>query len=313
MPDLDRLESTLSSIHWTFRYYDERVSPWTLLNGLKFSLPDIDPSTWLERLEWGGVYVNGRMKTSDMDLPLPCLLEYFEPKYPFEERMNFYPEFSSTWILFKDDDVVVVYKPAGLPCLPSREQRHIHLKGYVESHLRQRLHMPSRLDTSTAGMLVMSRSSRMNRHIQQAFEHRRVAKYYLFETGFRPEWTERLVEASIAKDHTHPILRKVDVHNGKDAKTLFTNICEADGRFLIRAKPMTGRTHQIRTHAAYIGIPITGDNFYEGLHAEELRLLSYQVEFHHPFNDAPCTVILPEEFWPEWAFPARDLLLLAAV
>ena len=312
MADIPRLESALSSIHWTFRHDEALIQPWNLVNALKISLPAIAPETWEARLDWGGVYVNGRMKTHDVELPCPCVIEYFEPKYPFEERHSFYPEFSPSWILFEDDDAVVVYKPAGLPCLPSREQRHMHLKSYVERHFRQQIHMPSRLDTSTAGLLVMSRSSRMNRHIQQAFEYRRVAKYYIFETAVIPEWTEKLVEAPIGKDCDHPVLRRIDPDGGKEARTLFTRVCmseisDIDGNIhpscLISARPMTGRTHQIRTHAAYLGIPVAGDNFYQGFHVEGLRLLSYRVDFHHPFIGEDCSVILPEVLWPEWAAP----------
>lgn len=309
MVNLERLESALSSIHRKF-VIDEPRGPSTLVAALRNLLPAIDPESWQARLEWGGVYVNGRMKTRDVDLPSPCCIEYFEPKYPFDSRFDFYPCFSADWVLYEDEDLIVSYKPAGLPCLPSREQTHIHLKGYIEKYLRQRVHMPSRLDTATSGMLVMSKSARMNKDLQQAFEFRRMAKYYLMETASAPTWQETLVEAPIGKHEGHPILRAVNFETGKDAKTLFavtaSSSCRGDdGRdhptAIIRAKPLTGRTHQIRTHAAHTGIPIVGDNFYGGLPAPSLHLMSYQLGFHRPFDRKDFQLILPERFWPEWA------------
>ena len=279
---------------------------------LKSSFPHIDPRSWDARLDWGGVYVNGRMKLKDTELPCPCQLEYFEPKYPFEERFSFYPQFSESWILFNDCDVIVVFKPIGLSCLPSREQRHLHLKGYIEGYLKQRIHMPSRLDTATSGMLVISKSARMNKHLQQAFEFRRVAKYYLLETASVPDWDELLVDASIGKDRTHPILRKTGGEDPKEARTQFAVICHSSIKnssqktALIRAKPLTGRTHQIRTHCAHAGIPIVGDNFYGGAIHDSFHLISYPLEFYHPIEKKLITIILPERFWPGWARPALE-------
>ncbi|NMC63170.1 MAG: RluA family pseudouridine synthase, partial [SAR324 cluster bacterium] len=304
MADLERLKSALSSIHWNFEFYEKSIDPWRLIPLLEATFPSINPETWKDRLDWGGVYVNGRMKTHDIELPCPCQLEYFEPKYNFEERFKAYPEFSKSWVLHEDEDLIVVFKPVGLPCLPSREQRHLHLKGFIENYLKQRVHMPSRLDTATSGILIMSKSARMNKAIQQAFEFRRVSKYYLFETASIPDWNQRLVNESIGKDREHPILRKTNGENAKEAKTLFETVCfssvtddkgKLHDTILIMAKPLTGRTHQIRTHCSHIGIPIIGDNFYGGLNSSSFHLISYKLEFFHPFEKRLVTVGLPEQ------------------
>lgn len=318
MPDIKRLKDELSSTHWFFKFEDQNELPESVCAALKKYLPHVVPQSWDDRLIWGGVYLNGRTCSADKALPCPCVVEYFEPKYPFGERWNFYPHFSEDMIVFEDDDILVVFKPAGLPCLPSREQHHAHLKSYLEHHTKKRIHMPSRLDTSVSGLIITSKSATMHKLLQRSFEYRRVSKHYLFESAVQVDWAEKEVDAPIGKDEAHPILRKVSFADGRPAKTFFKFVCQSSiaepGRqtklsSLIEAKPFSGRTHQLRIHSSHIGAPIVGDGFYGGHPHRGLRLLSFKISLFVPNKNEEFTFVLPYRFWPIWARKALELLL----
>jgi 23S rRNA-/tRNA-specific pseudouridylate synthase len=88
---------------------------------------------------------------------------------------------------------------------------------------------------------------------------------------------------------------------GRVAKTLWEKKEELAGLFsLLTVSPKTGRTHQIRVHAAAGGIPIIGDNFYGGREAASLCLVSYAIEFKHPLTNQHIAVDLPQHLTPDW-------------
>lgn len=271
------------------------------------------------RAAWGGLYLNGRMAHKEVQLSAPCQVEYFEPKFKIEEADKFFPEFKEEYILFEDEDLLIVFKPANLPCLPGKEQQRFHLKGCLLKYLaksstKAQIHLPSRLDSSVSGVIAASKSARMNKELQQAFEKRTVSKTYILEVlGHFPE-DEILVEKAITRDTLHPVLRKVCEENGKPARTSFKfcalkeytegmpqqNTNAGNSSSLVSAKPLTGRTHQIRVHAAHLGFPIIGDNFYAGEPSDSLHLLSYSFGFFNPFSKKELRVSLPQRLYPSW-------------
>lgn len=313
--DPERIERCFISRYWKFIFVSADELPRSLCAALELRIPHIDPESWPGRLRWGGAYVNGRPAREEMPLPLPCQIEYYEPRFRIEDAHSFFPSFKPEYVLYRDEFVAVVFKPAGLPAMPAREQLHFNIKSYLDRHFGTTVHMPSRLDLSTAGVLAVSLSPRTHRAINRAYEKRVAEKTYLLESAAPVTWERQVVELPIGRDPQHPVLRMPHGTNARAACTEFARIgqdAEGSGtRTLIAAKPHTGRTHQIRVHAAYSGFPIVGDNFYGGAPEQALRLLSYRLRLPHPISGRRIEVTVPDELLPEWAGHWRGSLAAA--
>lgn len=298
--DLARIEQAFLSKHHVWEFWSSDKCPASLVEFLGNALPHLDPCSWGERMLWGGIFINGLPVKKDGALNAPCRIEYYEPKFDLKRAQDFFPAWNSKFILYQDSDVLVVFKPPKLASVPSRDQSEYNLKTYLEKHLNQTVHMPSRLDLSTSGLMLVSLNPAINKSIQKMFERRLLDKYYLLEISEKPDWNETTVEAAIGRDKRHPVLRKVLTQRGKPACTKFFSL-EISQRFFLVAKPLTGRTHQIRVHAESLGFPILGDNFYGGKVAESLRLFSYRLKFPHPRGNRTLDIKAPIELAPVWS------------
>ena len=317
---LERIYEALSSVHHSFLHYPKKPDA-SVLELLERNIPHIPSETWAERLSFGGIYFNGRGVKYNFSPLIPCRLEYFEPKYSIEFPDDQIPAFDPSWIVFEDEWLLVVHKPQGLPSLPTREQRHAHLKEYLHAYVGSPIHLPSRLDTSTEGLVVVSKHPDCHNALQKLFVNRSIQKHYLFEGTGTVSWKQKTIALRVVKDPLHPVLRTASAHSGKPARTDFTYLFESsitDSKnnslktSLVSARPLTGRTHQIRVHARAAGIPIVGDNFYEGARVSGndsgLRLFSWKLCFKHPMTQSPMTFISPKALWPQWSLGAYDIL-----
>ncbi len=306
MSDLTRIEAALSSIHHSFeirghsRFKSVRQALLTLL-------PQIDPESWNERFDFGGIYLNGRTARPEQEILGDFLLEYYEPKFKLNEAKSFFAQFSKDWIVFEDEDLIATYKPAKLPCGQNREQKYYYLRGYVESYLGRSVHMPSRLDTSAQGLVLFSKSKRMHKVLQQAFERHTIQKYYALDVAPAVGWKAKEVKNQIGQSPAHPVLRMIVPSGGEEASTFFQRIINQEDSTLgvqsslLLAKPKTGRTHQLRVQCADLGSPIIGDMFYNGVEAQDLRLVSYKFVFHDPLRKIMRTIVAPTDKLPPWA------------
>lgn len=300
---IQRIEDTLISKYHIKKYIN--ASPKKLIHALKQDFPNSEFESWDERIAWGGIYVNGIRTLENISLPCPCKIEYYEPKVLISEQKKRAPIFNSTNVLFEDDYIIIVFKPSGLSSQIAKEQKHISLYNYVKNYCGKEVHMPSRLDFSTSGVVVISKNKEMNKPLQQLFEKKEIQKYYLLETNITPEWQSKTINKKITRDNSHAVLRKTSATDGKDAVTNFTHIENSKYKdvntAILMAEPKTGRTHQIRVHTTELGGSIIGDNFYEGVESENLHLLSYRVAFKHPISDKMVDITLPKEMLPYWA------------
>lgn len=304
--DLKRVQDTLRTQYWSFIVREAEGSPLTLLELLRARLPHIDPSSWRERFEFGGIYVNGMEALHDRPLPFPVKVEYYEPKFPIAEAHTQFSTFQRDFILFHDDAIAVVYKPPHLSSMPAKEQRHFSLKSALERELGRTIHMPSRLDVSAQGLVVVSTSTAAHAGLQRAFETRTVHKTYAFASHARSAWDERSVTFPIQVSPDHPVLRIATTAEGQKAHTVMRFSHEAvidqTNRFVYIAHPITGRTHQIRVHAAASELPLVGDNFYGGAPALYLHLVSRAIALPHPISGASLEFELPQRLAPAWTF-----------
>jgi 23S rRNA pseudouridine1911/1915/1917 synthase len=211
------------------------------------------------------------------------------------------PEFGPDRILFEDEDLLVVDKPAGLPMHANLDPARSHLVGLLEAFLARRdgqagyLGIHQRLDMETSGVVLLARSLRANPGLARQFEGRLLRKSYLAlvrTAGKGPpaSWLEaRPLGAPLRRGGAVPILES----GGSAARTEFTVLASAGRALLIQACPQTGRKHQIRAHLAGRGLPILGDALYGGprsvggVSVPRPMLHAWRLELQHPHSDRP--------------------------
>jgi 23S rRNA pseudouridine1911/1915/1917 synthase len=169
-----------------------------------------------------------------------------------------------SWIIYEDDALLVVNKPAHVLCHPSKHGPWSSLVGACRELLSaDRLHLVFRLDRETSGVVVLARTAELGSRLQRAVAQRRVRKTYLgILTGCLEE--SRTVDAPIGPDRDSSFAARqwVIADSGSLASTTFEPISHADGYTLARINLHTGRRHQIRVHAAFIGHALLGDKLY---------------------------------------------------
>jgi len=185
-------------------------------------------------------------------------------------------------VLFLDGEALVIDKPAGLPVDRPRDgsiSLENHLDG-LKFGFRRWPHPVHRLDRDTSGCLLMSRNPKAHARFQQAFEQGLVTKRYLAVLDGVVAGDSGVIDLALAKVSTQETgWRMVGDPGGKAARTGWRVLEVKDGRSFVEFLPQTGRTHQIRVHAAEaLGAPVVGDPIYGAggphtlLHAAELTV-----------------------------------------
>ena len=221
-------------------------------------------------------------------------------------------------ILFEDRSVLAVDKPRGWMLVPHTWQKTSrNLQAAITSSIaagdfwaRSRglkcLRHVHRLDADTSGILLFAKSPGAVDVISDLFESRRMEKTYLAVVMGEPKQTEWTCQLQLGPDPRQFGRMQVDVRGGKDAETRFT-IRETRGEFtLVEAKPVTGRTHQIRVHLAACGLPIVGDPLYGRPENKlPLGLRAVRLAFVNPFTKNRVDIRAPQEdFLRQFGFGA---------
>jgi tRNA pseudouridine32 synthase / 23S rRNA pseudouridine746 synthase len=186
-------------------------------------------------------------------------------------------------LLFIDAEALVLDKPAGLAVHPgpsTRRSLEDHL-GELRFGFRRPPSPVHRLDRDTSGCLLLARNARAHKIFARAFEEGRVGKTYLAVLDGVPGQEAGRIDMPLAKISSREQgWRMVADPNGKPAVTLWELLAEQGGRALVRFTPATGRTHQLRVHAADgLGLPIAGDPVYG---KSEGRMLLHALSLHVP-------------------------------
>lgn len=182
-------------------------------------------------------------------------------------------------ILFIDDSLLAVNKPAGLAALPDGyDARAPHLKTLLEPEYG-RLWIVHRLDRDTSGVILLARTSQAHRALNSQFEDRQARKHYHALVCGCPEWETKTTHLALRADGDRRHRTVVDARQGKPAASEFRVVeqfraaAPLIGLSLMEAVPFTGRTHQIRAHLAALNLPILGDRLYGGAAALYLSML----------------------------------------
>jgi 23S rRNA pseudouridine1911/1915/1917 synthase len=172
-------------------------------------------------------------------------------------------------IIYQDDEVVVIDKPAGLTVHPARADSQKptvvdFVRRFTDDPNPDRPGIVHRLDSDTSGVLILARTVASKEALQAEFRHHRVQKTYVALVVGRLKPEAAVIRLPLGRS-SNDLLKRVPTPGGREAETTYRVLEEFDGFSLIEAQPKTGRTHQIRAHMAAIGHPIAGDKRYGGV------------------------------------------------
>lgn len=202
-------------------------------------------------------------------------------------------------ILFEDQWLLVLHKPEGVLSVPGKSEEQS-----IYSLLRARYPEATgplvvhRLDMATSGLLLAAKTQEVHRHLQAQFENRSIKKRYIaLLDGILPE-EEGVIDLPICPDYLDRPRQMVNEELGKTAITRYRVMDRKNGQTRIAFFPLTGRTHQLRVHAAHplgLNCPIVGDELY-GRKAERLYLHAEYLEFIHPVSEQRMVIEKKAEF-----------------
>lgn len=276
---------------------------------LKKAFPTLTFGQSQKLIRTGQIRINGKRAKADSrlaqgdELRLPPSLSHDNPERHQKQFSQKDRDFIDSIVLFEDDQILALNKPAGLAVQGgTKTMRHLDgmLNSYQKKGVKPRL--VHRLDKETSGVLLLAKTADAARVLTYAFQGHDVKKTYWAVTAPAPTQENGTIDAPLAKSPVREDGGEVMVHdeeNGKRAVTDF-EVLDRVGKeaALVAFYPQTGRTHQIRVHAALIGAPLLGDfkynpepfpfendDIYKGLH-----LHARSLEFPHPSTNKPMVI-----------------------
>jgi 23S rRNA pseudouridine1911/1915/1917 synthase len=265
--------------------------------------PDLSRTQAQRLILDGQVTVNGNPEKASYKLSTG---DKVYVKIPLPTPSHLMPENIPVPILYEDDDILVVNKPAGLTVHPAPGHTGHTLVNAVLSHLAtlsneaQRPGIVHRLDKDTSGVMVIARNPVAHENLADQFKKHTVKKVYLALVRGHLTPEEGIIEAPIGRDTGDRKKMAIASENrGRKALTRYRVIRYPGNNTLLEVMPQTGRTHQIRVHLAAIGYPVVGDATY-GVKSPVLSrqfLHAHKLGFHLPSTGKymEFTSLLPED------------------
>ena len=281
-------------------------------------LPDYSRSKIQNYIKNGQVTINGNTGKSSLILKGNEIVECrFEPE--LIDKSIILPEQMSLDILYEDDHIVVINKPAGLVVHPGNGNHTGTLLNGLLNHFQKlsrenspRPGIVHRLDKDTSGVMLVAKNDQSHDQLSELFNCRQVKKKYLALVWGKLE-EQGIIEGKIGR---HPRRRKIFTilpSGGKTSNTSFTLVDYLAPLSLVTLYPKTGRTHQLRVHMKSINHPIFGDEAYGGgakyaksFHVKYTQLINrllktitrvslhaHRLEINHPANGKKMSFIAP--------------------
>ena len=253
-------------------------------------LPAFSRSRLQALIREGLVTVNGKPARPRDLVRGSDAIEWREPQIT---KIEAQPEAMDLEILFEDDDLLVINKPAGLVVHPGAgHQTHTlvnallaHCKNLSGIGGKERPGIVHRLDKETSGALVIAKNDAAHRDLAKQFADRTIGKIYLALVAGTLRKSSGTIDAPIAR---HPVQRKkmsVARRAGRSAKTEYRVLRSSGDASLVECTIHSGRTHQIRVHLHHLGHPVLGDKLYGGKRAGSFprqMLHAWKLSFRHP-------------------------------
>ncbi len=216
------------------------------------------------------------------------------------------PEAIPLQVVFENNDLLVINKPAGMVVHPAAGHATGTLVQAALAHAPElegiggelRPGVVHRLDKETSGLILMAKNDRTHRWLQDQFRLRRVVKIYLALVDGFPPTPQGRIEAPIGRDSSHRKRMAIQTPGkGREASSEYRTLEKFRNHTLLEVHPLTGRTHQIRLHLAFINCPIVGDTLYghkrPSLPIERHFLHAHRLTITLPGTDVPVTFDAP--------------------
>ena len=204
-------------------------------------------------------------------------------------------------ILYQDEQILAVNKPAGISVLPDGWEKDAPYLVKILEEEHGKIWIVHRLDKTTSGVIIFARTAEAHRALNIQFENHDADKIYHAIMEGDPKWNEKTAKFPLRANVGNKHRTAVDDKNGKPSETQYRILKRYQEAALVEAKPMTGRTHQVRVHAYALGHPLVGDILYG---ASETDLISrpalhaYSLAITHPETNERLTFKSehPEDF-----------------
>lgn len=207
-------------------------------------------------------------------------------------------------IIYEDEDLLVLNKPAGMPIHPSLNNYTNSIANALAYYFQSQgkpfiFRCCNRLDRDTSGLTIVSKHLISGSILSDMTKYREVHREYLAIARGSVTPSEGTIQAPLGRKEGTIIERTVDWEHGEDAVTHYKVVKEANGHSLVSLRLETGRTHQIRIHMKYLGYPLIGDYLYnpDMEYMTRQALHSHHMEFTHPITGEHMsfTAPLPED------------------
>ncbi|MFN4196943.1 MAG: RluA family pseudouridine synthase [Caldimicrobium sp.] len=258
---------------------------------LKGKLPQYSRAFLQKLIKEGLVEVDDKKAKSSQKIKTMQRIKVIIPQ---EKPLELQPKEVPFEIIYEDEDLAVIFKPAGIVVHPAPghyDDTLVHglllkLKNLSGIGGKLRPGIVHRLDKDTSGLMLVAKNDFTHKSLVHAFKHREIKKYYLALLYEKISPPRGIIEKPIGR---HPKLRKkmAIIQKGKLAITEYEVLRYFKKVSYIIAKPLTGRTHQLRLHFASLGHPILGDPLYGGIKPnlpkpKRLMLHAWKLSFLHP-------------------------------